>query len=61
MTAVKVTAISIKKGCEIVQFLQRANIKCLVKLKKKFVETYELVKKVCSDDYMSRTQVYTRV
>ena len=28
-------------------------------MKKKFAETYELMKKVYDDDYMSRTQVYT--
>ena len=38
---------------------QRANIKFCVKLKKKFDETYELMKKVYGDDCMSRTQVYT--
>ena len=38
---------------------QRANIKFCVKLEKKFAETYELMKKVYGDDYMSRTQVYT--
>ena len=39
---------------------QRANIKFCVKLVKKFAETYELMKKVCGDDCVSRTQVYTR-
>ena len=38
---------------------QRENIKFCVKLKKKFAETYELMKKVYGDDCMSRTQVYT--
>ena len=38
---------------------QRANIKCCVKLEKKCAKTYELMKKVYSDDCMSRTQVYT--
>ena len=38
---------------------QRANIKCCVKLEKKFAETYESMKKVYGDDCMSRTQVYT--
>ena len=38
---------------------QRANIKFCVKLKKKFAETYELMKKVYGDDCMSHTQVYT--
>ena len=38
---------------------QRSNIKFRVKLEKKFAETYELMKKVYSDDYMNRTQVYT--
>ena len=38
---------------------QRANIKLCFKLGKKFVETYELFKKVYGDDYMSRTQAYT--
>ena len=38
---------------------QRANIKFSVKLKKKFAETYELMKKVYGDDCMSRAQVYT--
>ena len=38
---------------------QRANIKFCVKLKKKFPETYKLMKKVYGDDCISRTQVYT--
>ena len=38
---------------------QRANIKFCFKLGKKSAETYELLKKVCGDDCMSRTQVYT--
>ena len=39
---------------------QRANIKFCFKLGKKISETYELLKKVYSNDCMSRTQVYTR-
>ena len=31
----------------------------MLNLKKKFAETYELMKKVYGDDCMSRTQVYT--
>ena len=31
----------------------------MLNLKKKFAETYELMKKVYADDFMSRTQVYT--
>ena len=31
----------------------------MLNLKKKFVETYEFMKKVYGDDCMSRTQVYT--
>ena len=31
----------------------------MLNLKKKFAETYELIKKVYGDDCMSRTQVYT--
>ena len=38
---------------------QRASINFCFKLCKKFAETYELLKKVCGDDCMSRTQVYT--
>ena len=38
---------------------QGANIKFCVKLEKKFVETYELMKKVHGDDCMSCNQVYT--
>ena len=38
---------------------QRANIKFCFKLDKKFVETYEVSKKVYGDNCMSRTQVYT--
>ena len=36
---------------------QSANIKFCFKLGKKFAETYELLKKVYGDEYMSRTQV----
>ena len=38
---------------------QRANIKFCFKLAQKFAETYELLKKVYGDDFMSPTQVYT--
>ena len=38
---------------------QKAIINFCFKLGKKFAKTYELLKKVYGDDYMSRTQVYT--
>ena len=38
---------------------QRANIKFSFKLRKKFAETYELLKKVYGYDCMNYTQVYT--